>query len=199
MTLPTMTQNEQQSPAQARVSWRRIARRIRVPLGFVFAIFYLWRAQPTWLSLALGALVAAFGLVVRAVASGHVDKNEELATTGPFAYVRNPLYLGSIVVAIGCVIAARDLILAALVALLFAVIYVPTIHSEEEYLHQRFVGDYADYAQRVPRLLPRTLSFTGMTDGFSRALYMKHREYNALFGAVVMWAALAAKILWFRG
>ena len=84
-----------ESPA----AWSRIARRIRVPLGFVFAAFYLWRAKPTWTSLAIGAAIALLGIFVRAVASGHVEKNRELTMTGPYAYVRNPLYLGSIIIA----------------------------------------------------------------------------------------------------
>ncbi len=127
----------------------------------------------------MGAAIAALGLMVRAVASGHVDKNEELAMTGPYAYVRNPLYLGSIVVAIGFAVAARDLMIAAIIVLLFAVIYVPTIRSEEEYLRKHFT-EYVAYAQEVPRLLPRRLRFGGMTQDFSRELYRKHREYNAI-------------------
>ncbi len=85
MTVDSMPQNEKQTVARARWSWSRIARRIRVPLGFAFAVFYLWRARPTWGSLAVGTAIAALGLGIRAVASGHVNKNEELATTGPYA------------------------------------------------------------------------------------------------------------------
>jgi protein-S-isoprenylcysteine O-methyltransferase Ste14 len=195
-----MTQNDDQFPAPLRVasSWQRIARRIRVPLGFAFAVLYLWRARPSWFSLVAGGLIAVLGLLVRAVASGHVDKNEELATTGPYAYVRNPLYLGSIVIAAGFAFAARDLLIAVLIVLMFILIYVPTIRSEEHYLRNRFT-EYGEYARRVPRLIPSRLRFGKVTAGFSRVLYMKHREYNASFGAVVMWAALVAKILWFRG
>ena len=83
------------------ITWSRIARRIRVPLGFGFAAFYLWRARPSWASLAVGAVIALLGIFIRAVASGHVEKNRVLAITGPYAYVRNPLYLGSIIIGIG--------------------------------------------------------------------------------------------------
>ncbi len=193
-----MSQKDTQTPAQQQISWSRIARRIRVPLGFAFAVLYLWRARPTWLWLAAGAAIAAMGLVVRAVASGHVNKNEELATTGPYALVRNPLYLGSIIVAIGFGVAARDLVIALVIVALFALIYVPTIRSEEEYLRNRFT-EFEAYAQAVPRLAPRSLRFGGMTQGFSRELYLKHREYNAFIGAAVVLAALVAKLLWFRG
>jgi protein-S-isoprenylcysteine O-methyltransferase Ste14 len=195
-----MTQNETQSAERERLSlaWSRIARRIRVPLGFAFAAFYLWRARPTWVSLVVGAAIAALGLGIRAVASGHVDKNEELAMTGPYSYVRNPLYLGSIVVAIGFGVAARDVVIALLIVVMFVLIYAPTIRSEERYLQTRF-PEYSAYADAVPRLFPRTLRFGGMTQDYSRELYLKHREYNALFGAAAMLAALAVKMLWFRG
>jgi len=197
-----MAQDEKQSAERPRSSsnwsWSRVARRVRVPLGFAFAAFYLWRARPTWLSLIAGVAVAALGLGIRAVASGHVDKNAELAMSGPYAYVRNPLYLGSIVMAVGFAIAARDMAVAVLIVVLFALIYVPVMRSEENFLRGRFPG-YATYANRVPRLLPRTLRIGGMTQGFSRALYLKHREYNAIFGAAAILAALVVKMLWFRG
>src|SRR6516162_9871898 len=150
--------------AQTDGSWSRIARRIRVPLGFVFAAFYLWRARPTWWSLAMGGVVAMLGAFLRAMASGHVKKNEELARTGPYAYCRNPLYLGSIIMAIGFAIASRDIWVAAAIAVLFAAIYVPVIHSEEAFLRARF-AEYDDYARRVPRLIPHSIWFSGLTTG----------------------------------
>jgi protein-S-isoprenylcysteine O-methyltransferase Ste14 len=177
-------------------SWNRVARRIRVPLGFLFAAFYLWRARPDWWSLAMGGAVAALGVLLRAMASGHVKKNEELATTGPYAYCRNPLYLGSIIIAIGFAIASRDVSVAIAIVLLFVAIYVPVIRSEEVFLRRHF-PEFEDYARRVPRLLPRTVWWSGLTAGFSRALYKQHREYNAFIGAAAMLAALVVKMLWF--
>ena len=105
------------------------------------------------------------------MASGHVKKNEQLATTGPYAYCRNPLYLGSIIIAIGFAIASRDVWVAAGIIGLFSVIYVPVIRSEEAFLRQRF-AEYDSYARRVPRLLPQTVWFSGLTSGFSRELYL---------------------------
>jgi protein-S-isoprenylcysteine O-methyltransferase Ste14 len=75
------------------LAWAKIARRIRVPLGFAFAVLYFWLARPTWRFIAIGAVVILPGLLIRALASGHVRKNEALATSGPYAYTRNPLYL----------------------------------------------------------------------------------------------------------
>lgn len=178
------------------VSWSRIAKRIRVPLGFLFAAFYLWRAKPDWMSLGVGAAVAALGVWMRAVASGHLQKNEALATTGPYAYCRNPLYLGSIILAIGFAIAARDVWVAAGILLLYAVIYIPVIRSEEAFLRGHF-PEYADYARRVPQLLPHTILLRGYAAGFSPELYVKHREYNVVIGAAGTLAALIVKMLWF--
>ncbi len=179
-------------------AWSRIARRIRVPLGFVLAAFYLWRARPTWSFLLIGSVIALLGILIRAVASGHVEKNRVLATSGPYAYVRNPLYLGSIVIGIGFAIAARDVWVAIAIILLFVVIYVPVIRSEEAFLRGQF-PDYDDYARRVPSLLPHTLLFRQIMSGSSRKLYFSHREYNSLLGAVAVLAALVVKILWFPG
>ena len=88
--------------------WSRVARRIRVPLGFAFAVLYFWLARPSWPSLAFGAVLIIPGLAIRALASGHVRKNEALAMSGPYAYSRNPLYLGSLLIGIGFALAARS-------------------------------------------------------------------------------------------
>jgi len=182
----------------ARPGWGLIARKIRVPLGFFFAAFYLWRARPTWLSLAAGACIVALGVAVRALASGTVKKNRELTMHGPYAYVRNPLYLGSILLAIGFGVAARDVWVAIVIMLLFLLIYLPVIRSEEAFLRSQF-PQYEEYTRRVPALLPRTLLLRQIGNGFSRDLYFHHREYNAVLGAAAMLVALVLKVLWLRG
>ena len=176
------------------MTWSRVARRIRVPLGFVLAVAYIWLARPTWLSLIVGAAIALAGVTVRAAASGHVKKNAELTKTGPYAYTRNPLYVGSIVIAVGFAIAAMSTWIVVILALMFVLIYVPVIRSEEEFLRGTF-ADFDDYCQRVPRLVPRfTRAYEG-TGTFSRELYLKHREYNALIGTAAMLAAVAIKLM----
>jgi protein-S-isoprenylcysteine O-methyltransferase Ste14 len=144
----------------------------------------------------IGAVICIPGLALRAAASGYVRKNEELATSGPYRYTRNPLYLGSLIIALGFAVAARSWSIALASALIFGVVYLPVIYSEEAFLRSRF-SEFDDYARRVPRFVPRVTG-TGTAAGeFSRNLYWQHREYNALLGAGAMMAALAAKLLWF--
>src|SRR6202451_1239549 len=178
--------------------WSKVARRIRVPLGFLLAGFYFWLARPSWRSMGAGAILVVPGLVIRALASGHVRKNEELATSGPYAYTRNPLYLGSLLIGIGFAVASRSWwIGVALVAMFFA-IYVPVIRDEEAFLRQRF-PEFEEYAQRVPRMFPGIAPASRREAGaFCFDLYMKHREYNALLGAAAMMAVLIVKMLWRR-
>ena len=180
------------------MNWSRIAKRIRVPLGFLLAIAYFWLARPTWTSILIGALVAIVGVVIRASASGHVKKNEELTTTGLYAYTRNPLYLGSIVIAAGFAAAARSLWIVAILVVMFVAIYVPVIRGEEAFLRATFPQPFDEYCRRVPRLVPRlTRAYEGY-GSFSSALYRKHREYNAAVGTAAMLAALVVKLLWFQ-
>jgi protein-S-isoprenylcysteine O-methyltransferase Ste14 len=177
--------------------WSVIARRIRVPLGFAFAALYFCMAKPTAESILLGAALVIPGLVIRALASGQLQKNEQLATGGLYAYTRNPLYLGSLILAIGFALASRSWWIVAGIVLLFFAIYLPVIRAEEAFLRERF-PQFEDYARQVPRLFPR-VSASGKNSGaFSWELYRKHREYNAALGSAGMLATLVAKMLFWQ-
>ena len=180
------------------IGWSKIARRIRVPLGFVFAVLYFWLARPTWKSIAVGAIGFVPGLLMRALASGHVRKNEALATSGPYAYTRNPLYLGSLLIGVGFAVAARSWWVGVALVVMFFTIYVPVIRGEEAFLRQKF-PEFEEYARRVPRIFPRMMPGSGTEEAasFSMDLYLKHREYNALLGALAMISALFIKMTWF--
>jgi protein-S-isoprenylcysteine O-methyltransferase Ste14 len=185
--------------AQGKTGWQKIARRVRVPLGFVVAAVFLVFARPTWHTLGWSLLLVLPGLWLRGYAAGYVKKNAELTRTGPYAYTRNPLYLGSMGIAFGFAVGAGQLWLGLLLVVMFLVIYVPTILSEEMYLRGVF-PTFDEYAQQVPRLLPRLTAarFTDIEVGvgrFSGERYLHHREYNALMGAVAIYAALTLRML----
>ncbi len=176
--------------------WQPIARRIRVPLGFATAalfLFELWRGQPRPAAIAWSLALVAPGLWLRAYASGYVKKNQELTVTGPYAHVRNPLYLGSILMAAGFALALGSWAFAAALAVMFVAIYVPVIASDERFLRSAFPG-FTEYCRQVPRLIPRlTPARLGAPDDSGRfffRLYLKHREYNALLGAILLYLSL---------
>jgi protein-S-isoprenylcysteine O-methyltransferase Ste14 len=176
--------------------WEKIARRIRVPLGFLLALIYVWLCRPTLSSILTGSMFVVLGITARALASGYLKKNEQLATSGPYAYTRNPLYLGSISLAIGFGMAGRNLWIFLFMIIFFLLIYVPVIRAEEELLRARFL-EFEDYARRVPRLWPRWNGPTGGSS-FSWELYRKHREYNAALGSILLLMILVAKTLWYK-
>lgn len=176
--------------------WQRVARRIRVPLGFLTALLYLfelWRRSPQPRAVAWSLLLIVPGLWLRGYASGYVRKNLELTRTGPYAHTRNPLYLGSMLIAAGFAVALLSLPFALLLAVGFAAIYIPVIASEERYLRSTFPG-FDGYCRQVPRLIPRLTPAEAPAGasrgGFSFGLYRKHREYNALLGAAILYLSL---------
>jgi protein-S-isoprenylcysteine O-methyltransferase Ste14 len=163
-------------------------------VGFAFAALYLWLAKPSVMSICAGAILIVAGLATRALASGHVRKNEQLTTSGPYAYTRHPLYLGSLIMASGFALASRSWWIALMTALIFLIIYVPVMLAEEAFLRQRF-PQFEDYARAVRRLWPRLTPFPSGQGSFSWKLYCQHREYNAVMGSVAMLVALAVKLL----
>lgn len=186
-TLPSGSQS-------ALATWSRVARRVRVPLSFAFAVAYVWLARPTRTSLLVGALLLLPGLLLRGLASGHVQKDRQLTMSGPYAYTRNPLYFGSLILAAGFIVAARTWWILGLLVLMFAAIYVPVIAGEERYLRQTF-PEYEDYARHVPRFRPRLTRYGNQQGAFSSDLYWKHREYNAILGCLIVLAVLVFKLV----
>lgn len=154
--------------------------RLRVPLGFVLVAAFAWLAAPTRASLAMGLPLAALGVALRAWAAGCLYKNQRLATGGPYGLVRNPLYLGTLLVAAGLVLATRRWELALLFAAAFAFIYFPTIEQEEQHLRKLF-PEFAAYAERVALLWP-TFGSGYAGEPFRWSQYWKNEEYNALGG-----------------
>jgi protein-S-isoprenylcysteine O-methyltransferase Ste14 len=202
--------NSQQPPAGPDwiARWQKVARRIRVPLGFLTAALYLfelWRRAPRPAAMAWSLALVLPGLWLRAYASGYVKKNRELTVTGPYAHTRNPLYLGSMLMAAGFAVALLSWPVALVLVVGFAAIYIPVIASEERFLRATFPG-FDNYCRNVPRILPRlspakqpvrsqlTSQSEGVTEpatgAFSFELYRRHREYNAAIGAALLYLCL---------
>lgn len=169
-----------------------IVARVRVTSGFVLATAFAWLSHPDLRSIESGLPVSILGLVLRAWATGHLEKNIRLTDGGPYAYVRNPLYLGTLLVAGGLVIASRRWLLAALFAAVFLLIYLPVIELEEQHLRTLF-PNFAAYAQRVPALWP-TLRPAKSNERFLWSRYLRNREYQALLGFLAGAAFLLAKV-----
>jgi protein-S-isoprenylcysteine O-methyltransferase Ste14 len=156
--------------------------RLRVPSGFLIVIVFAWLSHPDARSLAWGVPVSLAGLALRAWAAGCLYKDSRLATAGPYAHLRNPLYLGTLLVAAGLVIAARNLALGALFAAVFGLVYLPVIQLEEQHLRRLF-PEYATYAIEVPALVPRISAYRQKgANPFRVSQYVKNREYQAALG-----------------
>ena len=173
--------------------------RWRVPLGFVCGALFLFFARPTVWTLIAGGVVALPGLALRAWASGHLRKNEALAITGPYAFTRNPLYLGSFLMGIGFTIAAGQIWLVIVFIIMILGIYLPVMRVESATLADLFGKEYLRYAKEVPLLLPRFSPYSRVTAGrFDRSLYLRYREYRASIGVIIAWALLTAKMIYFK-
>lgn len=179
------------------MTYSEAAKKARLPLGFVLGIGYLILARPTPLTLAVGGAIAFVGVAVRAWASGHIVKNKKLATTGPYAHTRNPLYFGSFLIGAGFAIAAHWGLLLVVIAF-WALIYAPTMERERLNIRERFPEDYDRYSANVPAFVPRFTPWREdiETDGgFSTELYMKHGEWKAgiTYVLVLGWLAFRMK------
>jgi protein-S-isoprenylcysteine O-methyltransferase Ste14 len=174
---------------------KRSLQRLRVPLGFILAAVFLYFARPFFSVLIIGGIVASSGLFIRAWASGHIHKSERLAVSGPYAFTRNPLYLGSFVLAVGLTIATGVWWLSLITAALFVGIYLPVMRVEEQDLRSRFGDEFEVFAANVPLFIPRLTPWKKLDASFDFQLYFKHREYQAAIGFIVVLTVLSAKVL----
>ena len=170
-----------------------LVQKLRVPIGLVVAAGFGWFAHPSELSLLAGLPLALAWLVLRAWAAGHLRKNQNLTTSGPYAWVRNPLYVGTLVAVGGCLIAASQPVLAWATLAAFVLIYTPVVEQEEQHLRKLF-PQYEEYARRVPQFLPR-LPRASSAQRFSYAIYQRNKEYKALWGLLWAYAFLVLKAI----
>jgi protein-S-isoprenylcysteine O-methyltransferase Ste14 len=175
---------------------KRLAR-WRVRTGYLAGLLYLWLARPTPVWLAVGILLAAIGIAIRALAAGYLRKNEGLATAGPYAWTRNPLYFGSAWIAAGLGIAAQSWLAAGVVVAYFLAFYPATMRSEESVLAAQYGTPFREYATTVPRFWPRPprLARQAPQPRYSWALYRRNREYNAALGMALVVVLLTLKMI----
>ena len=181
-----------------------LAKKLRLPLGFILAALYVIFAPRlhtfTWQSLLIGGIVALIGVLIRGWASGHIMKNDRLATSGPYAHTRNPLYFGSFLIAVGFAVAAHWGLIF-LVGIFFLVIYAPTMAREKANIRGRFPHQYPKYQNNVPAFFPRFMPWRAPDApadgvGFSMPLYMKHGEWKAALGYAGAMAYLGIRLWW---
>lgn len=173
--------------------------RWRVRVGYPVALVYLALARPTLLSLAVGGAIGVVGLLIRAWAAGHLRKHQALATEGPYAFTRNPLYFGSVILAAGFVFAGKSIWAAIVVAAYLGLFYPVVMRKEEAELQRHYGNDFRNYAANVPLFwpLPRRSGTNGRSsEKFSGQLYRRNREYQAAIGFVVGLVALWARMRW---
>lgn len=168
--------------------------RWRVPSGIALAALFALLSDPVLPTLLLGLPFCVLGLAIRAWAAGHLRKDETLTVSGPYAFVRNPLYIGSLLVALGCVIAAARAELALLAGAYFLLVYLPVVELEEQHLAELF-PDFSGYAKRVRAFLP-TLPDRLPPEPFSFRLYVRNREHRALYGFAAVYLFLVLKSAW---
>ncbi len=171
---------------------------MRLPLGFILGITYVIFAKPSPRTLVIGGAIALIGVLVRAWAAGHIRKNASLATSGPYAHTRNPLYFGSFLIACGFAIAAHWSLLIAVIVF-FGLIYYPTMQREIANISGWFPDSYPNYAKNVPLFVPRPIPWRGDENSnkrFDFALYMRHGEWKAALTYVLAMIWLAFRSTW---
>ena len=170
--------------------------RWRVRLGYPLAAVVLWLARPAPKSILVGAAVGAVGLWLRARAAGHLHKQEVLTTTGPYAYTRNPLYLGSFIMTAGAAIAAYSWWSALILFCYFALFYSFVMRREERELNQHHGAAFQEYSRTVPLFFPRLIpaKLSANAGSFSFAQYKRNREYRAAIGFLLL--LLVFVVIW---
>jgi protein-S-isoprenylcysteine O-methyltransferase Ste14 len=183
---------------------RKFWMRWRVRLGYPVALVYVVLASPTRHWIAMGVALAGVGLLIRAIAAGHLRKDRELATAGPYARTRNPLYLGSAFLAVGFAVAGHSWWAGSLIVFYFAIFYYAVMKNEEADLHIRFDALFDNYARKVPLFLPNFFSAgytppnSELENQFSWPQYVRNREYRALLGTIAGFGVVWLRMLVMR-
>jgi protein-S-isoprenylcysteine O-methyltransferase Ste14 len=174
---------------------KKIISRWRVRISLLCVILAVVLAKPKPWSILVGVGLTVAGLLLRIWACGHLEKEKELITSGPYRFTRNPLYLGNLLIGIGIVVGARSLWVLALAVVLFLVFYPAAISKEKQKMKQLFPEEYAAFKEKVPPFFPTFRpSLQDKKTRFQWSLYKKNREYRALIGSSIFWIVMTAKL-----
>lgn len=163
---------------------------------------FFWFARPTVGFLLAGGAITVAGLVVRAWAASWIHKDQVLATSGPYAHTRNPLYLGTFLLGVGVTLAGGHPTFIVLFLIFFALIYGKTMAAEAAHLQEVFGEPYLRFSEQVPLFFPRLRPYADKAVGSAgptateSTRYRTNREYEALLGATAAFAVLVAKMIW---
>lgn len=167
--------------------------RLRVRLGYLFGVIALVLARPTLFSLALGLPVALLGESVRLWASGHIEKTRSLATGGPYAHTRNPLYFGSLLLALGVAVAAASPWVVLATAVYFGAFYPAVMREEAGFLRGKFPEEYGAWSAAVPLFLPRLMPGGPRASRFDWSRVASNREWRTAAALPFLVALLYAR------
>ena len=172
--------------------------RLRVPAGYVIAVIVLGiaRPRPDWLALALVCVV--LGEAIRVWASGHIEKTRRLATGGPYAQTRNPLYVGSLLIAVGVALVSGHVAAVAAIAVYFAAFYPAVMKEEERFLREKFEDEYTAWADSVPMFIPRLTPGGPRTSRFSWSRVSMNREWRSVATIPIVVGMLYARAVLLR-
>lgn len=174
-------------------------RTVRTRAVWLLVLPFFWFAQPTLTLVAYGGGLAALGLAIRAWAAGAIRKDRELTTTGPYAYTRNPLYVGSFFIGLGVTTAGAHVLWTVVFLVFYLAVYGRTLAYEAEVLTELFGDEFRAYAAAVPAVVPRLTPYPGTpaggapAPGFTLSQYLRNKEWEALLGATAAFALLTAK------
>lgn len=174
---------------------------VRTKSAWLIVVPFFLLAGPTRASLAIGIVLSLAGLALRGWSAGTIHKGETLTTSGPYAFVRNPLYVGSFFIGAGLAVAGGSWLWLVLFLVFFVALYAPTVAAEAARLTEQFGHRYVEYSDRVPAFIPRLTPFRGgvgrRAARFEWSQYQRNREWEALLGAAAAFGVLWLKMIWF--
>ncbi|MFH2137913.1 MAG: isoprenylcysteine carboxylmethyltransferase family protein [Candidatus Omnitrophota bacterium] len=166
-------------------------KKMRLYAAYPFAAIYLFLGYWYGMSFSIGVWCIILGLIIRLWAAGFIKKKRELAVAGPYAMVRNPLYLGNFLMGLGFCFFISNLLVSLIYIALFFVFYTGTIRDEELLLTQLFGQEYLDYKDKVPSLFPMFKSYkSNQPAAYSVAQVVRNGEFIRVAATAVVFFAL---------